>query len=61
MCTQYSAYPYIEKKIKEETSELDEFRTRCAQGGSPIRWGDWDEEEHEWRRPAVERLEKKSR
>ena len=34
----------IEKKIKEETSDLEEFRSRGTRASSPIKWGDSDEE-----------------
>ena len=34
----------IEKKIKEEASDLEEFKSRGARASSPIKWGDSDEE-----------------
>ena len=34
----------IEERIKEETSDLEEFRIRGARGGSPIKRGELDEE-----------------
>ena len=49
----------IEERIKEEVSNMNEFKARGARG-TPIKWGDSDEEEkREWRRPAVLRLGEK--
>ena len=52
----------IEKKIKEEASDLEEFKSRGARASSPIKWGDSDEEteaRREWRKPAMERIGEK--
>ena len=54
----------IEERIKEETSDLEEFRIRGARGGSPIKRGELDEEKEmeakrEWQKPAMKRLGEK--